>query len=162
MSEGPRGDEQSTRQAAAGTFQNSGTSLSIGVFFSLMIAGLASALPRTLTSGLAQHGVSHQVAARIGGLPPAPSLFAAMLGVNPVHYLLIQHAALSSLTPANRDLLTGREFFPDLISGPFHDGLVLVFAVSAALGLIAAVVSLMRGSKPAVETAAAVTPAARA
>jgi len=131
------------------TFQNSGTSLSIGVFFSLMIAGLASTLPRTLTSGLVQHGVSHQVAERIGTLPPVSSLFGAMLGVNPVHHLLSQYGALSALTPANRNLLTGRQFFPDLISGSFHDGLVLVFAVSAALGLIAAIVSLMRGtSKP--------------
>jgi hypothetical protein len=140
-------------------FQNSGSSLSIGVFFSLMIAGLASALPRTLTSGLAQHGVTHHVAAQIGSLPPVSSLFAAMLGVNPVHYLLSRHGALSSLTPSDRNLLTGREFFPELISGPFHDGLVLVFAVSAALGVIAAMVSLMRGStKPPAETAAAVTP----
>jgi MFS family permease len=144
------------------TFQNSGTSLSIGVFFSLMIAGLASALPRTLTSGLAQHGVSHQVAAQIGRLPPVSSLFAAMLDVNPVHYLLSQHGALSPLTPADRDLLTGREFFPNLISGPFHDGLVLVFAVSAALGLIAAIASLMRGTtKLAAETEIVPPPAAR-
>jgi hypothetical protein len=84
-----------------------------------------------------------------------------MLGVNPVHYLLSQYGALSSLTQANRNLLTGREFFPNLISGPFHDGLVLVFAVSAALGVIAAVVSLMRGSsKPPAQTGAVVTPAA--
>jgi MFS family permease len=145
------------------TFQNSGTSLSIGVFFSLMIAGLASALPRTLTSGLAQHGVTHHIAAQIGSLPPVSSLFAAMLGVNPVHYLLSQYRALSSLTPANRNLLTGREFFPDLISGPFHDGLVLVFAVSAALGVIAAIVSLTRGSsKPPAETEAVATPAVQA
>jgi MFS family permease len=155
------------------TFQNSGTSLSIGVFFSLMIAGLASALPRTLTSGLAQHGVTQQAAAQIGRLPPVSSLFAAMLGANPVHYLLSQHGALSPLTPANRALLTGREFFPDLISGPFHDGLVLVFAVSAALGVLAAIVSLMRGtSQPPAETEraeaegaeaeTAVTPAAAA
>jgi hypothetical protein len=143
------------------TFQNSGTSLSIGVFFSLMIAGLASALPRTLSSGLAQHGVTHQVAAQIGSLPPVSSLFAAMLGVNPVRYLLSQQGALSSLTPANQNLLTGREFFPGLISGPFHDGLVLVFAVSAALGLIAAIVSLMRGpTKLAAETEVAAAAAA--
>jgi hypothetical protein len=94
-----------------------------------------------------------------------------MLGVNPVHYLLSQHGALSSLTQANRNLLTGRQFFPNLISGPFHDGLVLVFAVSAALGVIAAIVSLLRGSStppaeaaPAeaapAEAAPAVTPAA--
>src|ERR1700691_299737 len=132
------------------TFQNSGTSLSIGVFFSLMIAGLASALPHTLTNGLVQHGVSHQVAAQIRALPPVSSLFAAMLGVNPVRHLLSQQGALSSLTQANRNLHTGREFFPNLISGPFHDGLILVFAVSAALGVIAAIVSLMRGNgKPA-------------
>jgi MFS family permease len=128
------------------TFQNSGTSLSIVVFSSLMIGGLASALPSTLTNGLAQHGVPHHVAAQIGGLSPVSSLFAAMLGENPVHYLLSKYGALSSLTQANRNLLTGREFFPDLISGPFHDGLMLVFAVSAALGVIAAIVSLMRGS----------------
>ena len=75
-----------------------------------------------------------------------------MLGVNPIRYLLSRHGALSPLTPANRDRLTGRESFPNLISGPFHDGLVLVFAVSAALGLIAAIVSLTRGSdRPAVD-----------
>lgn len=145
------------------TFQNCGTSVSIGVFFSLMIAGLAGTLPRTLTSGLVQHGVTHQVAAQIGSLPPVSSLFAAMLGVNPVHYLLSQHGALSTLTPANQDLLTGREFFPNLISGPFHDGLVLVFAVCAALGVIAAIVSLMRGSSmPPPATRAAATPPAEA
>jgi MFS family permease len=145
------------------TFQNSGTSVSIVVFSSLMIAGLAGSLPRTLTSGLAQHGVAQHVATQIGGLSPVSSLFAALLGVNPVHYLLSRYGALSSLTPADRNLLTGREFFPNLISGPVHDGLVLVFAVSAALGVLAAIVSLMRGSsKPPAETAAAVTPAAEA
>jgi hypothetical protein len=74
-----------------------------------------------------------------------------------VRYLLAQHGALSSLTPAQRNLLTGREFFPNLISGPFHDGLVLVFAVSAVLGVIAAAVSLLRGSKPPAGTEPAAT-----
>ena len=128
------------------TFQNTGTSLSIVVFSALMIGGLASALPRTLTNGLAGHGVSHQVAAQIGSLSPVSSLFAALLGQNPLRYLLSQYGALSSLAPTNRGLLTGREFFPDLISGAFHHGLVLVFAVSAALAVIAAIVSLLRGS----------------
>ena len=70
------------------TFQNSGTALSIGVFFSLMIAGLASSLPHTLTAGLQQQGVPAHVAAQVGGLPPVSSLFAALLGVNPVQHLL--------------------------------------------------------------------------
>ncbi len=134
------------------TFQNSGTSVSIVVFSSLMVAGLAGALPRTLTDGLAQHGVTHHIAAQIGSLPPVSSLFAAMLGVNPVHYLLSRYGALSSLTPGDRNLLTGREFFPSLMSGPFHSGLVVVFAVSAVLGVIAAIVSLMRGSTKPIDS----------
>ena len=75
------------RGAASGmrsTFQNSGTALSIGVFFSVMIAGLASSLPVTLASGLRQHGVAPGVAHQIAALPPVSSLFAAVLGVNPL------------------------------------------------------------------------------
>ena len=111
----------SQRGAASGmrsTFQNSGTALSIGVFFSVMIAGLASRLPVTLASGLRQQGVAHQVAA----LPPVSSLFAAVLGVNPLGHLLAARGGLVGLPAAARQTLTGREFFPGLISGPFQHG----------------------------------------
>ncbi|WP_019926655.1 MFS transporter [Nocardia sp. BMG111209] len=139
-----------TRGVASGmrsTFQNSGTSLSIGVFFTLMIAGLASSLPHTLTSGLQAAGVPPDVAARVGSLPPVSSLFAAILGVNPIGNLLAPYHVLPTLSPADQQTLTGREFFPHLISGPFHDGLVVVFAASAALALVAAVASLLRGGR---------------
>jgi MFS family permease len=129
------------------TFQNSGQSLSIGVFFSLMIAGLASTLPHTLTNGLQQQGVSHGVAAQIGNLPPVSSLFAAILGVNPIATLLKPSGTLNTLPAANQHTLTGRQFFPHLISAPFHHGLVIVFAVSAGLGLLAALASLLRGGR---------------
>ena len=139
------------RGAASGmrsTFQNSGTALSIGIVFSLMIAGLASALPRTLTSGLAARGVPHAAAAHIGSLPPVSSLFAAVLGVNPLQHLLAAYGALSALPAASRQVVTGRAFFPDLISGPFHQGLVVVFAVAAALAAVAGAASLLRGGRP--------------
>jgi len=129
------------------TFQNSGTALSIGVFFSLMIAGLASSLPKTLTIGLRQQGVPHGIAHQIGTLPPVSSLFAAVLGVNPLQHLLASSGVLSSLPPANQQIVTGRKFFPDLISGPFHQGLVVVFAVAAALSVLAALASLLRGGR---------------
>ncbi len=139
------------RGAASGmrsTFQNSGTALSIGIVFSLMIAGLASTLPRTLTSGLARHGVPHAAAVHIGSLPPVASLFAAVLGVNPLQHLLAAYGALTALPAANRQVITGRAFFPDLISGPFHQGLVVVFAVAAALAALAGAASLLRGGRP--------------
>jgi len=129
------------------TFQNSGTAISIGAFFSLMIAGLASSLPKTLTSGLQGQGVPHAIAHHIGSLPPVSSLFAAILGVDPLQHLLAASHALSSLPLAAQRTLTGREFFPHLISGPFHQGLVVVFAVAAGLSVIAGLASLLRGGR---------------
>jgi MFS family permease len=146
----------SQRGVASGmrsTFQNSGTALSIGVFFSLMIAGLASNLPKTLTSGLQQHGVPHAVAHHVGALPPVSSLFAALLGVNPLQHLLAPSHVLASLPAGAGQIITGRAFFPHLISGPFHQGLVVVFAVAAGLSVLAALASLLRGGRyvPATE-----------
>jgi MFS family permease len=150
------------RGAASGmraTFQNSGTALSIGVVFSLMVAGLSSTLPKTLTSGLQAQGVAHGIAQQIGSLPPVSSLFAAMLGVNPVEHLLSDAHALSTLSAAHRAVLTGREFFPRLLSGPFHQGLTVVFVVAAALSVLAGLASLFRGGRslPSTTTAPEVT-----
>ena len=129
------------------TFQNSGTALSIGVFFSLMIAGLASSLPTTLSSGLQRQGVPHAIAHHVASLPPVSSLFAAVLGVNPLRQLLAASRVLSSLPAAAQQTITGREFFPDLISGPFRHGLVVVFVVAAGLAGLAALASLLRGGR---------------
>jgi MFS family permease len=150
------------RGAASGmrsTFQNSGTALSIGVFFSLMIAGLASSLPATMTRGLVAQGVPHSVAHHIATLPPVSSLFAAVLGVNPVQHLLASAGVLSTLPAAARQVLTGRAFFPHLISGPVHDGLTVVFAVAAALAVIAGLASLLRGGRYVHPEAAGAQPA---
>jgi MFS family permease len=138
------------RGAASGmrsTYQNSGTALSIGVFFSLMIAGLAGILPQTLTRGLTQHGVPAAIAHHVASLPPVASLFAAVLGVNPVQHLLSANGVLASLPAADRHVLTGRTFFPGLISQPFHHGLVVVLSVATGLAAIAALASLLRGGR---------------
>jgi len=138
------------RGAASGmlaTFQNSGFVLSIGIFFSLMIAGLASTLPKTLTSGLAAHGVPHALAAKVGSAPPVSSLFAAFLGYNPVHELLAPTGVLAHLPAAQASVLTGRQFFPELISGPFHHGLVIVFSTAMTILVIAAGASALRGGR---------------
>jgi len=114
-----------------------------------MIAGLASSLPTTLTAGLQRQGVPHAIAHQIGTLPPVSSLFAAVLGVNPVQHLLASAHALASLPAASQHVLTGREFFPNLISAPFHQGLTVVFAVATGLSVLAALASLLRGSRAA-------------
>jgi hypothetical protein len=129
------------------TSQNTGTALSIGVFFSLMIVGLSGTLQKQMTAGLVRHGVSSQVAHHIGTLSPVSSLFASVLGVNPIRHLLAENRALASLSSTTRRTLTSRQFFPQLISGSFHNGLVVVFVFAAALSAIAAVTSLLRGDR---------------
>jgi MFS family permease len=128
------------------TFQNAASVLSIGLFFSLMIIGLASTLPSALDHGLVAHGVPAADAARISHLPPVASLFAAFLGYNPMQNLLGPHT-LAALSPAQQHELTGRAFFPHLISSPFHTALVYAFVFATAACVVAAVASLLRGGK---------------
>jgi EmrB/QacA subfamily drug resistance transporter len=139
----PRGD----RGAGGGmnqTFQNSAQVLSIGIFFTLMIAGLSATLPHTLTSGLEAHGIAAGVAHRVASIPPVSILFAAFLGYNPVQHLVGAHA-LAAVGAHNRAVLTGRAFFPHLISGPFRDGLHAAFFFAIVACLIAAAASFLRG-----------------
>jgi MFS family permease len=137
------------RGAASGvraTFFNAGSSLSIGVFFSLMIIGLANTLPSAMSSGLQAQGVSASVAHDVANLPPVGSLFAAFLGYNPMGELLGPSGALQD--PAvNADLLTGKTFFPQLITEPFHSGLTVVFIAAAVMMLLGAVASLFSAGR---------------
>lgn len=148
------------RGAGAGmlaTFNVSSSVLSIGVFFTLMIVGLASGLPHATQSGLVAHGVSPADATRISHLPPVATLFAAFLGYNPVKTLLGPHV-LHHLSPANAHALTGRGFFPHLISSPFHTALVYAFVFAIVACVVAAAASLMRGGKYVHADAVAVDP----
>jgi MFS family permease len=146
MSSVPR-DQRGVASGMRSTFQNSGTALSIGVFFSLMIAGLATSLPHTLSAGLEAQSVPAADAARVAGLPPVSTLFAAFLGNNPIGHLLGTNGLLDTLPPHSRETLTGKTFFPQLVSGPFHHGLVLVFTAAAAMAAIAALGSALRGTR---------------
>ena len=129
------------------TFQNSGMSLSIGIFFSLMIVGLAASLPRTLSAGLRAQGVPAAVAAQVSHLPPVSTVFAALLGFNPVQHLLAHSGVLATLPRHSVAVLTGNQFFPRLISAPFHHGLIIVFIAAALMSVTGAVVSLLRGGQ---------------
>jgi MFS family permease len=137
------------RGAASGmrvTFQNAGMPLSIGIFFTLMIVGLAGALPQAMTAGLTANHVPAAAAHRVAGLPPVGALFAAFLGFNPARHLLGGHV-LASLPPVDAHRLSGRAFFPHLLTGPFHHGLEVIFAFAALMCLVAAGASWLRGGR---------------
>ncbi len=137
------------RGAGAGmnqTFQNSAQVLSIGIFFTLMIVGLSSTLPHTLSAGLQAHGVAASEATRIGNVPPVSVLFASFLGYNPAEQLLGPHV-LHHLSAANAATVSGRTFFPSLLSGPFQSGLHEAFAFAIVACLVAAAASWSRGTR---------------
>jgi len=145
----------SRRGVASGmrsTFQNAGMTLSIGLFFTIMVAGLTSSLHASLTQGLTAAGLSSAAAAKIANLPPVSVLFAAFLGYNPMQMLL--GPAIGTLPPARQAVVTGHEFFPGLISGPFHQGLAVVFTFALVVCLIAAAASWLHGSAVPGEEAA--------
>ena len=113
-----------------------------------MIAGLATTLPNAIVKGLTAHGVSLAQAHAAGATPPVGNLFAAFLGYNPILALLKGVGVNpSSLSPANLSALTGKTFFPQLISGPFHSGLIIVFVTAAVLSVIGAAASILAGGK---------------
>ena len=160
------------------TFQNSGMALSIGIFFSLMIAGLASTLPRTLTSGLTAQGVPAAEATHVSH-QPSPEQFARRmqgLGLGDGSRIVVyDDSAIKTAARAwfmlklfgahNVAVLTGRQFFPHLISAPFHHGLVIVFTAAAIMSVTGALVSLLRGKQfyyddtvPSVDRSATMVP----
>ncbi len=137
------------RGGAAGiqaAFMNSGMVLSMGIFFSLMIVGLANSLPKAMFNGLTAHGVGADQAHQIASLPAVGSLFSSFLGYNPLQSLLGSQAA-THVTDAQWATLTGKHFFPNLIQIPFHDGLVIVFALAIAMSVIGALFSAFRGTR---------------
>ncbi|MEV5753804.1 MFS transporter [Actinoallomurus sp. NPDC052308] len=140
-------DQRGVGAGMTATFQNSAMVLSIGIFFSLMVAGLSHSLPSSMYSGLTAQGVPDQTAQSISHLPPIAVLFAAFLGYNPMKQLL--GPELHKLPADHASYLTGRGFFPHLITEPFHDGLTIAFWFAIAACVVAAIASLLtKRNKP--------------
>jgi hypothetical protein len=128
------------------TFQNSAQVFSIGIFFTLIVVGLSSSLPQSLTHGLVQHQVPVATARHVANLPPVSTLFAAFLGYNPVQNL-IGSPTLHHLPIAQQSALLGHTFFPTLITPPFRQGLHAALDFAIVASLLAAAASWTRGKQ---------------
>jgi hypothetical protein len=138
-------DQRGVASGIRATFQNAGMVLSMGIFFSLLVAGLSRSLPDALHTGLGAQGVPGPAVAAVAAVPPVGLMFAAFLGSNPIASLLNSAGVLHQLPAATVSTLTSKTFLPKLLSGPFHNGLVVVFVFAAVLAAVGAVVSLFRG-----------------
>jgi MFS family permease len=128
------------------TFQNVAMSLSMTLIFTLVIAGLSASLPGVLYGHLTAAGIPTPLASQLSGIPPISALFAAFLGYNPMATLIPAHV-LAGLPAATRATVLGTSFFPQLLTGPFHDGLQIAFFVCVVLSLAAAGASWLRGRR---------------
>ncbi len=141
------------RGAASGmraTLQNVGQTVSIAIFFSIVLSALSGSLPSALSSAVASAGAP-QLAQYFTYISPTGALFAAFLGYNPIGTLLSSPQlaqVAASLSPAITSTLTSRTFFPDAIAPAFMSSLRIAFYIGAALSIVAAIASAMRGSKP--------------
>jgi MFS family permease len=136
-------DQRGAAGGTIATFMNAAFVLSIGIFFSLIVSGLASTLPASLSGGLISQGVPASAAHTIGHLPPIGVLFAAFLGYNPMQQML--GPLLGHLPASHVAYLTGRDFFPNVITHPFHSGIGIAFWFAIAANVIAAIASLLTG-----------------
>ncbi len=139
-------DQRGAGAGMSGVFQNAAMVLSMGIFFTLMISGIASVLPGSLYRGLVSQHVPVATAAQVSHLPPITSLFASLLGYNPMAKLL-GPSVLAHLPAHSAHLLSGRRFFPTLLATPFSDGLTLAFTFGAVACALAALASVLRGQK---------------
>jgi MFS family permease len=140
------------RGAASGmraTLQNTGSTLSLALFFTIVITALTNNLPAALATALKGAGAP-QLASALGNIPATGALFAAFLGYNPIASVLSspQLASVVSQIPQSTiATLESTTFFPDAIAPAFMSALQLSFYIGAALSFAAAVASLLRGQK---------------
>ncbi|MDG7011193.1 MAG: MFS transporter [Nitrososphaerota archaeon] len=138
------------RGAASGmraTLQNTGQTISLAIFFTIIIAGLSSGLPGALSSAMVSAGVP-QLASAFSSISPTSALFSAFLGYNPMLSILAapQLSGVVALIPkATYAYLVGQTFFPNAIAPAFVSALDLSFYIGAALSIAAALASLLRG-----------------
>jgi MFS family permease len=141
-------DQRGSGAGMTTTFQNSATVLSIGIFFTVITIGLAASLPKTLFQGLKSAGMSSSGATALSHIPPIGTLFASLLGYNPIQQLLTQYPQFSKgLSPQAVNKLEDRSFFPHLITGPFGQGIHYAFTFAIICSVVAALASLLRGKR---------------
>ena len=146
MNSVPR-NQRGSASGMRATFFNSGTSLSIGVFFSLMIAGLAATLPAARCSAGCARTASRTPPPRASRTSRRSAACSRPSSATTRSRRCWAATGSAKLSSPDQATLTGHTFFPNLISGPFHHGLIIVFSMAIAMSLIGAVASLFRGTK---------------
>ncbi|BAB66791.1 MFS transporter [Sulfurisphaera tokodaii] len=135
------------RGAASGmraTLQNTGQTMSIAIFFTIVIISLTSSLPSAIQNALIQAGAP-QLVPYAQHIPVTGALFAAFLGYDPVKTMLSSLPAGVTVPQSAIQIMEQRTWFPTAIAPAFMYALRNAFYISAVLVFIAAIASALRG-----------------
>ena len=135
------------RGAAAGmrsTIFNAGATISLAIFFTIVLAGLSRNLASSLPSAAGEAGLPAGLANRIAALPPGAALFAAMIGYNPVSHL-IPVSVMAALPSAVAARINDPHFFAGLLAQPFVNGIHAALGACAVICILAGAASALRG-----------------
>ena len=146
------------------TLQNTGQQMSLAIFFTVVILGLATGLGGTVPVALGSAGVPAGDAGILGHAiagNPTGALFGAFLGENPMQQLLNQLSATpgwTNLTPTVYATLIQPHFFASVVAPGFGSSISTAFVLAGSLLAVGAVISGLRG-KPYYYPSTTVPPA---
>lgn len=123
--------------------RNTGYVASMGVFFSILISGLSSNLPASLSNALNKAGAS-SVSGTVSKMPPSVAIFGSFLGINPVSHFI---PPVNNLSSSTISLIEGNTWFSQAFSMPFMSSLDTVYYVSGAIAIVAGLISVLRTNR---------------
>jgi EmrB/QacA subfamily drug resistance transporter len=128
------------------TLQNTGQTISLAVFFTIMISALTGSLPGAFSSALTTAHVP-QLAVYFDKIPATSAVFAAFLGYNPVSSILatLPTSVTSAIPATTVQYLTGTTFFPNAIAPAFMSALHLTFYIGLGISILGLIISYFRG-----------------
>jgi EmrB/QacA subfamily drug resistance transporter len=130
------------------TLQNTGQTVSLAVFFTIIISSLTGSLPGAFTSAMSAAGVP-QLSQFFNQIPATSAVFAAFLGYNPVTSILaaLPLSVTASIPSTTLAFLTGTTFFPNAIAPAFMSALRVTFFIGLAISIVALLISYNRGGR---------------
>lgn len=136
------------------TLMNSAWTLSMAVFFTIVIVGIQKTFPSAIQDSFAILGTAltptvQELADLLAKMSPTNALFSAFLGYNPMGSILntLDPKIVSTIPKEVVTTLTSTIWFPQVLQKAFMPALQLSFYIGAVLSAIAAVLSAMRGQK---------------
>lgn len=130
------------------TIMNTAFTISMGIFFTIVIVGISQRFPEEITSSFTSIGAS-QLAPLFNQIPPTGALFSAFLGYNPVGTMLqsLPQQTINMIPQQIITTITGTTWFPKTLANAFMPSLQMAFYIGAVMSAIAAIFSAFRGEK---------------